>query len=87
MAGISKTRLHGVLNSVGSCVVRRRHYCAYRGANIYGSRRTPPDFLKPWRKDMIAIQNPVLFAYALGFLFTCVLVLYMYLDTRNTRKK
>lgn len=99
MAEISKTCLHGVLNSVGSCMVRRWDYCTYRSSS--NGRRTHPELLKSGGKlpfsaarstisegaTMIIIQNSVLFAYALGFLFTCILILYMYLDTRDARKK
>ncbi len=35
---------------------------------------------------MNTIQNPVLFAYTLGFLFTCIFILYIYLDTRVEEK-
>lgn len=36
---------------------------------------------------MNTIQNPVLFAYTLGFLFTCIFILYIYLDIRNVKRK
>lgn len=36
---------------------------------------------------MIDIQNPILFAYTLGFLFTSLLIIYIYMDISNTRKK
>lgn len=37
----------------------------------------------PEGEVMMDIQNRVLFAYTLGFLFTCVLIVYIYLDTRK----
>jgi len=97
---IPQIRLRGIFNPIGCCVVCWRHNSTHCRTTNGNRRWIVADILKfgskfsiftigyimPEGTFMNTIQNPVLFAYTLGFLFTCIFILYIYLDTRVEKK-